>query len=131
MPYSAPSLCAEPGCGELTLTNRCDEHRTERRREADRRRPNGTQRGYTREWAQFSRDFLQRHPLCECDNCRHLEPWRRPDATDVDHMGGHSRTCPHAYDERHLQALSHTCHSRKTATEDGSFGRTPTTRCTG
>ena len=27
------------------------------------------------------------------------------------------------YDERNLQALCHECHSRKTATEDGGFGR--------
>ena len=27
------------------------------------------------------------------------------------------------YDERNLQALCHECHSRKTVTEDGGFGR--------
>lgn len=132
MPYRALSLCTEPGCGQLVDGQRCEQHRTERRREADRRRPSGTARGYTREWATFSKDYLARHPQCECTNCRHLPAWQRPDSTDVDHTHGHSRTCPHAYDEHHLQALSHGCHAIKTAAEDGSFGRTAATkRCTG
>jgi 5-methylcytosine-specific restriction protein A len=132
MPTSPLQLCVEPGCGNLVTYGRCAEHLTEYRRTADRRRPNGYQRGYTTKWATFSKDYLTRHPVCECDTCTAAPPWRRQAATDVDHTSGHSRTCPHAYDERHLQALSHSHHAEKTSRDDGSYGRTPRQqRCTG
>lgn len=129
MPTAPLSLCAVTGCPNLVPYGRCQKHRLEARRESDARRPSGTQRGWSKTWSAFSKDYLERHPMCECDDCALLPMWRRPAATDVDHTGGHSRTCSHAYDERHLQALSHACHARKTAREDGSFGRPGAPRC--
>ena len=129
MPTAPLALCVVTGCSNLVPRGRCPEHEAEARCEADARRPSGYARGWTVEWAAFSRDYLRRHPLCECDDCAALPQWRRPAATDVDHTGGHSRTCAHAFDERNVQALSHACHSRKTAREDGSFGRGRVARC--
>lgn len=129
MPTSPPSLCTNR-CGTLVYGGgQCPTCLTESRRTSDKRRPNGYARGWTSEWAAFSKDYLKRHPMCECDDCSKQPQWRRPAATDVDHTGGHSRTCPHALDEQHVQALSHACHSRKTAMDDGSFGRNRTPRC--
>jgi 5-methylcytosine-specific restriction protein A len=55
---------------------------------------------------------LASHPLCAvCD-----EP-----ATDVDHIDGNARN----NDVHNLQSLCHSCHSRKTARQDGGFGRPP------
>ena len=125
MPVSPPSICTAPGCGTLVYGGgRCPDCLTQTRRERDRTRGNGTQRGWTTKWAAFSKAYLIEHPLCECDECSALPTWRRPASTDVDHTDGHSRTCAHKYDKTHLMALSHAHHSRKTATEDGGFGRT-------
>lgn len=131
MPTAPLALCLEPGCPNRVRSGRCAEHETQIRRESDARRSGGRQRGWTREWAAFSKDYLRRHPMCECDECAAQPAWRRHIATDVDHTGGHSRTCPHALDERHVQALSHPHHASKTAREDGGFGNASTaTRCT-
>jgi 5-methylcytosine-specific restriction protein A len=126
MPYAPPSLCTK-GCGTLVYSGgQCPTCLTETRRERDRTRPNGYQRGYTREWATFSKDYLARHWWCQSPT---HQDHAAPRATDVDHTGGHSRTCPHAYNEQHLQALCHSCHARKTATDDGGLGTTRTPRC--
>lgn len=122
MPYSPPSLCSVPGCGNLVASGRCAEHRAEGRREAEARRPKGHGKPYDSRWAAFAKAFLKRHPLCECEECAALPQWRRPTATDVDHMDGRGPTGPRGYDERNLQALSHAHHSRKTALHDGGFG---------
>lgn len=113
MPTQPLSLCAVTGCPTLVPYGRCSEHAKQGRREADRRRPNGYQRGYTRQWAEFSKDYLIRHPWCTVCGER---------ATDVDHIDGSGRNGPRAYDERNLQALCHPHHSSKTARHDGGFG---------
>ena len=61
-------------------------------------------------WNRIRRWVLANTPLCPCG---------RP-ATDVDHItplrnGG-------THDVRNLQALCHSCHSRKTARENGFGG---------
>lgn len=130
MPYAPPSLCTNR-CGELVYGGgKCPECLAEGRKESDRRRPNGYQRGYTKEWAQFRRHYLYDHQLCESAECRQSPVWSRAEATDIDHLHGHSRMCAHKYDTEHCQALCHSCHSRKTATEDGGFTGTKTPRCT-
>jgi 5-methylcytosine-specific restriction enzyme A len=40
-------------------------------------------------------------------------------ATDVDHVDGDSEN----NSQDNLRSLCHACHSRKTATQDGGFGR--------
>lgn len=129
MPTSPPSFCTK-NCGTLVFGGgQCPECLNETRKQSDRQRPNGYRRGYTTEWAKFSRQFLAENPYCASPACRALPAWARTPATDVDHTDGHSRTCPHRYDTTHLQPLCHPCHSTKTATDDGSYGRTATTRC--
>lgn len=106
------------GCPVLVQSGRCERCQ----RAADRRRGSGTARGYTAKWARFRKRYLGLHPVCECgpdccpDGCLTL-------ATDVDHIDGSGRDGPRAYDETNLQALAHACHSRKTARQDGAFGR--------
>ena len=58
--------------------------------------------------------FLRAHPLCSVDDCNAA-------ATDVDHIvplaeGGNDSA-------ENLQTLCHSHHSRKTAIEDGGWGR--------
>lgn len=76
-------------------------------------RPSAARRGYGPNWRKFRLIVLARRPVCEC--CQ------RAAASHVDHIrpiadGGD------IYDERNLQCLCHSCHSRKTATQDGGFG---------
>lgn len=94
-----------------------EEHQREREREYDRHRGSAHQRGYGATWRKKRRAYLQRNPLCvEC-----LRQGRVKPATDVDHII--SRRRGGTDDESNLQALCHSCHSRKTNREDGGGWR--------
>ncbi len=56
--------------------------------------------------------FMQNHPLCPCGEL----------ATDLDHIVPHKGDRKLFFDESNWQALCKSCHSRKTAAEDGGFG---------
>lgn len=127
-PMAPPSLCTEPGCGELVQGGKCEQHRTQARRETDARRPNFHARGYDRKWSETRAAYLDDHPHCECPECSALPIWRRPRATDVDHLDGLGPKGPRGHDPSNLQALSHAHHSRITARHDGGFGRPKTPR---
>lgn len=120
MPYSPLSLCLEPGCVALVQSGRCTEHQREHRRAA---RPSAAARGYDDRWRKFRAEYLRAHPLCSSPSCQALPFYIRPEATDVDHLDGAGPLGPRGYDPANLQALCHSCHSRKTATENGGFGR--------
>jgi|ERR1035437_489561 5-methylcytosine-specific restriction protein A len=125
MPTSPLQLCTSPGCGTLVPNGRCDEHRSQARYDSDSRRPNANQRGYDARWQVTRRAYLNTHPLCESVECMALPEWRRPDATDVDHVEGRGPKASDGHDHAQLQALCHPCHSTKTAKQDGGFGRRP------
>jgi len=57
---------------------------------------------------------LENNPLCE--HC--LKKGIETEATDVDHMDGNHWNC----DWANLESLCHSCHSKKTAEQDGGFG---------
>jgi len=84
---------------------------------------NAHQRGYTREWRKVSTAFLQAHPLCSGFDSRCEERGLRVPATEVDHTIPHRGSMRIFWDQTNWQALCHRCHSRKTAREDGGFGR--------
>jgi 5-methylcytosine-specific restriction enzyme A len=81
-------------------------------------RPTAAQRGYGWRWQQFRLSFLAEHPLCERCKPRVVE------ATVVDHVTPHKGDAA-AFWAGPFCALCDSCHSRKTATEDGGFGREP------
>lgn len=72
---------------------------------------------YDGQWRKRRRAWLSEHPLCaSCQRRGIVKP-----ATDVDHVialsaGGLD-------DEINYESKCHECHSYKTATEDGGFGR--------
>jgi 5-methylcytosine-specific restriction protein A len=114
MPLSAPHPCGAPGCPALVRGRaRCAEHERKRERE----RGTSTERGYDARWRRARLAYLRQHPLCV------LCAPRVVPATVVDHRQ------PHRGDERlfwaedNWQPLCKSCHDRKTATEDGGFGR--------
>jgi 5-methylcytosine-specific restriction protein A len=123
VPLSPPPMCSTPRCpNRATKGAKCSVHFVARRREVDQNRPSGGRRGYTKRWAAFRAEYLERHPRCVSDACSALPEWQQPVATDIDHIDGCGRTGDRAYDETNLQALCHSCHSRKTALHDGGFG---------
>ena len=89
----------------------------ERAREFDRERGGSAARGYGYRWQKLRVQVLMEEPLCRV--C-----WADgavTAATDVDHIVPRAKG---GTDERgNLQALCRSCHSVKTSTEDGGWGR--------
>lgn len=115
MPNRALRPCTYPGCHTLVEHgSRCASHA----RLSDQQRGTSTQRGYGYAWRKKRAAFLQKHPWC-CDLFGIHGEGNVP-ATQVDHklpkrLGGKD-------DEENLEGFCDSCHSRKTATDDGGFG---------
>jgi 5-methylcytosine-specific restriction protein A len=112
MPYASSKICTRPGCAGLVrggVCSVCGPRRKERDAQHDARRGTAASRGYDGRWQRIRMAYLKGHPLCaEC-----LKEHRVTVATDVDHIipkrdGGSDA-------DGNLQALCHSCHSRKTA----------------
>src|SRR5690554_5661002 len=111
--------CNHPGCRRLVEKGYCDEHRRQRSQEYDRWRGSSAERGYGHRWRKYREWFLKQNPLCvECRKRGKLTP-----ATEVDHIRPHKGDPVLFWDaENNWQGLCKSCHSRKTAKEDGGFG---------
>jgi 5-methylcytosine-specific restriction protein A len=117
MPRRPRRTCSTPGCRTLTETGRCELH-TEQQRSYDRERGSAHARGYTRRWTSARNAFLITNPWCfECARRNRHEP-----ATCVDHIIPHRGDHDLFWDEANWQPLCTSCHSEKTAREDGGFG---------
>lgn len=126
MPNFFARPCKYPGCRRYAITGSayCKEHAVQLDRERDSRRLSSHERGYDRRWAKASKAFLKSHPLCaECARQGRTTP-----ATEVDHIVPHKGNKSLFWNSDNWQALCHECHSRKTALEDGGFGRAVTPR---
>lgn len=128
MPTAYPlKPCKHPGCRKYAELGQsyCAEHLALRRekylafqRERNKYRGTRTERGYSNKWLSARAAFLTEHPLCvECQRQGIFTP-----ATDVDHIIPHKGDQKLFWDRKNWQALCHSCHSRKTAREDGGFG---------
>lgn len=116
MPRAALRPCTWPGCGALVEAGRCAKHQHDRQRESS------TVRGYGYRWQQASKQFLRLHPLCQCEECKEGLLQLRP-STVVDHKVPHRGDLRLMWDQSNWQAMAKTCHDKKTAREDGGFGR--------
>lgn len=122
MATSALRPCSYPGCGKLTKTGRCEVHVAIERRQVDERRGGATARGYGYSWQKASKAFLRAHPLCMCEDCRE-GALRVTPATVVDHHEPHRGDMELFWDRGNWRSMAKECHDRKTAREDGAFGR--------
>jgi 5-methylcytosine-specific restriction protein A len=127
MPSRAKTICRHPGCGKLIDTpGYCDRHQVafEQRKAAfDKQRGSAHERGYTSRWHKARRLFLLSSPLCvACQRAGRLTA-----ATVVDHIVPHRGDAEIFWDRTNWQTLCASCHSAKTAREDGGFGN-PTLR---
>lgn len=123
MPKAAPRPCNHPGCGKLVHNaSYCEVHQKAKRKQADEQRGNSTQRGYGYRWQKTSQGFLKAHPLCQCEDCQEGAIRLLP-AEVVDHKIPHKGDMNLFWDRDNWQAMSKPCHDKKTAREDGGFGR--------
>lgn len=120
MPEAALRPCSgDPRCPELTKGGPCEKHLRRRRRASDQRRGSARARGYTTRWEKYSRARLALHPLC----VRCLKAGRTTAGAVTDHEEPHGGDERKFWDSANHQTLCKQCHDRKTATEDGGFGR--------
>lgn len=126
MPMAPLRPCTQAGCPALVAHGRCAAHA----RIHDRLRGAAHQRGYTYRWAQHSRAWLARFPLCgmRADGLLHTEHSRcaqegRVTAAEcTDHIvapkhGGDF------WDPQNHQSLCLPCNTRKAIELEGGFGR--------
>ena len=112
------SFCRYPGCHKTVEFGEkyCAEHKN---RKLDEGRKDATQRGYVYRWKKAAKAFLRRHPLCVACEAKGIIKA----AEVVDHIRPHKGNQKLFWDKKNWQALCKQCHDRKTATEDGGFGR--------
>ena len=123
MPKAAKRICRHPGCGLLIdAPGYCGPHAKLRQQQQDAARGSSNERGYTSRWRRASKAFLNLHPLCECDECKAGE-LKVTVATVVDHIIPHKGDAKLFWRQSNWQAMSKPCHDKKTAREDGGFGR--------
>ena len=122
MPSKPPKPCNQHGCGALTHERYCHDHKRQVQQKQDQQRGTAHQRGYTSKWRKVSKAYLAKHPLCECDECQ-AGKLRLRQATVVDHIIPHKGDMTLFWDRSNWMAMAKQCHDKKTAREDGGFGR--------
>lgn len=121
MSKAPPRPCTHAGCGKLVHdgSGRCESHKRLEKRALDERRGTAAERGYSAAWQKARAGFLVKHPLCRT----HEQQGRVEAATVVDHIVPHKGDKDLFWRRTNWQPLCKSCHDRKTAREDGGFGR--------
>ncbi len=117
MPNLIRRPCNKAGCIEVTNKRFCALHEAEHNKDlntmCDANRPNAYRRGYTAEWQKKSKIYLKAHPLCMCVGCDNGK-LKITIATVVDHIVPHRGNMKLFWDKSNWQAMSKTCHDKKT-----------------
>ena len=118
MPVRPKRPCTHPGCRALTDGGRCEAHQKEQRQQSQSRRDNQHLHLYSTQWKKIRAMVSRDRPLCtECEKQGRLVV-----ATTCDHIIPHKGDLTLFYDQDNLQGLCVSCHSRKTAADDGGYG---------
>ncbi len=105
MPYKCGRVCA---CGRIVTGDARCVCQSQRRTEADKRRPNANDRGYDSKWRRESKDFLAlpQNRFCAC-GCGRI-------ADCVDHKIPHRGDMKLFWDRKNWQPLaSSPCHASR------------------
>ena len=117
--------CAHSGCPNLVHKGFCDDcapkHDFKARTEA--RRESASARGYDRRWQKARLTYLRRNPLCADPFKTHERQGMIVAAVLVDHIQPHKGDMTLFWRVDNWQPLCKECHDRKTAQEDGGWGR--------
>lgn len=115
-----PVSVTEKYCAAHEQRGQAREAKFAKDRESRRLRYKGTSsaRGYGYRWKKLRDRYIAQHPHCE--EC--FKAGQVVIATEVDHIIPLRGDQALLYDERNLQSLCKSCHSRKSAREDGGFG---------
>ncbi|MEG0429008.1 MAG: HNH endonuclease signature motif containing protein [Hydrogenoanaerobacterium sp.] len=114
MPMKPLKPCRHAGCTELTSSTFCTRHMPPLKDV----RESASKRGYGYKWAKSRACYLAEHPWCaECAKHNRQTP-----ATEVDHKQPHCGDMKLFWDITNWQPICHSCHSAKTAKENGGFG---------
>lgn len=120
MPIRPAHACAYQGCAALVREERyCPKHLQQSRGAYDQERGSAAQRGYGARWRRLRAMKLAADPICADPYHRH--PGQIIEATEVDHILPRAQGGTDAWGN--LQSLCGPCHSYKTATHDGGWGR--------
>ena len=112
--------CTYDGCTSLVSSglSTCDVHAKVLMKRDSAYRGSRDDRGYGHTWRKMRADQLRQHPLCV--SC--MTDGQIVAATQVDHITPHRGDRSLFRDPANMQSLCASCHSHKTATEDGGFG---------
>lgn len=121
MPRSSATPCNKPGCGALTYTRFCSEHK-----QVEHRRSSNA-RGYDSAWRRLSNRYREANPLCEpCKAKGEFVP-----VALVDHVIPVHVAPERVHDMDNLQGMCRPCHAEKTAADDLTYGSATTRRFAG
>lgn len=119
MPRKPRKPCAHSSCPELTEVRYCEQHQKQIDREYDNNNRPYKKLYKTSRWQRLRIQVLKIQPLCvECSSIGRITK-----ATVVDHIKPHKGDEELFYKLENLQPLCKPCHDRKTAKEDGRWGR--------
>lgn len=91
----------------------------------EKQKSSSSSKGYNYRWQRYRAGYLRRHPLCAaCFSRKRYTP-----ATEVDHIVPHKGDFELFWDPNNHQGLCKSCHSKKTASEDGGFGNKGKVKC--
>lgn len=122
MNKKANRACREPGCVAYAAHGcaYCSQHAAAHARvfRSAEHRKEAARLYRTGQWLGLRRQQLTLQPFCALCLCA----GRYTLANEVDHVVPHRNDETLFYDPLNLQSLCHSCHSLKTAREDGGFG---------
>jgi 5-methylcytosine-specific restriction enzyme A len=119
MPLKPLHPCNHHGCRELVRERYCAKHKPDER-QYDQHRGTAAERGYDSKWRKAREAYLRKHPLCvHCEREGIVKA-----AEVVDHIIPHKGDSLLFWDvANNWQPLCKQHHDKKTAREDGGFGR--------